>query len=197
MDNAKKTVIIIEGADSTGKTQLCKYLQDLVEGKCHIIHSNYSKQLPENNHRRQHFLIAKFVSKQFDCRHYTGNRLVILDRNYISDIIYGQIGYGSKGTLKQKIKTLSKLFKILSKNANVIVIHCNPVESKFDTCFEKRQELLSKKENETIRKLYSKFFLSREFLYTLRKNKISYYEYSFLEDLKYKQLHEFLERNGV
>lgn len=64
-----KNIIIVEGSDASGKSSLCKFLQDKVEGKCHTIHSNYSKLLPKENHRKQHFLISKFVSRQFDKKH--------------------------------------------------------------------------------------------------------------------------------
>lgn len=121
-----KNVIIVEGADACGKSQLCEHLKNKVNGKCHIIHSNYDKIQPKSNHLRQHFLIAKFVAKQFSRRYYTGNNLVVLDRNYISDIVYGQIGYGSFGSLSFKCAVLTHLLKMLNKHANVIIIYCNP-----------------------------------------------------------------------
>lgn len=198
MDLKSKNVFIIEGPDASGKSELCKHLQNLAEGKCHILHSNFSKSLPKENHHRQHKMIAKFVSKQFDNKHYTGNNFVILDRNYISDIVYGSIGYGSKGSITQKIKYLDKIFKILTniKDINVCIFYCRPDNTKFSETVNSRKELLSETENKLIINAYDKFFRSNELLNLFIKYKnLSYKKYNFYEDPNYEHL-DFFIKNG-
>ena len=121
-------IIIIEGPDASGKSSLSKHIQYMSNGKCHVIHSNFSKYLPKANHFRQHKLITDFVVKQFSNFYYTGNNIVIIDRNYVSDIVYGTIGYGSQGSIKKKFNRLDKIFKKLSSNTrtDVTFIYCRP-----------------------------------------------------------------------
>lgn len=191
-----KNIIILESSDQGGKSSLSQYLHNYVNGKCHVLHSNFMPDLPKENHRRQHFLMSRFASKQFDNKHYTGNRLVILDRNYISDIIYGKIKYGSRGSFKQKISTLNKLFKILTKNKDVRVsiIYCRPEKESF---FEKdkKEELLSLKQNQFIQKFYDDFFESSEFFEVLIMNNIYFYRYDYISDPNYEQLIKEIEFN--
>lgn len=188
-----ENVVIIEGNDQSGKSTLCKHLQDLSNGKCHVLHSNYSKILPKNNHRRQHKLIAKFVRKQFDRRHYTGNNLVILDRNYISDIVYGNIGYGSKGSVKSKINYLIKLLKIIKKNptVNVVLIYCDPDKHELDKTM--KDELLSTKQYHAVQKEYDRFFKIENIKNIVTTTGIKYYLYDYMIDSDFKHIDTYLE----
>lgn len=191
-----KHIIILESSDQGGKSSLSKYLQDNVEGKCHVLHSNYNKSVSKQAHRHQHFLLNKFASKQFHDCYYTHNNVVIMDRNYVSDIIYGQIGYGSRGTLKSKFRTLDKLFKILRRgNEDVCIsfIYCRPKKIKkffeekeefsFDT--SKKEELLNSDENDKVRQLYDTFINSNAFAKLLDKHGIHLYVYNYHADPDY------------
>lgn len=180
-----KRIIILEGADSCGKSSLSTHIQQKVNGKCHVLHSNFNKELSKENHRRQHKLIAKFVAKQFSRHNYTGNNTVILDRCYISDMTYGQIGYGSRGTIRSKFKYLNKLFKILSSNTDVTVtfVYCRPDSSAFDR--SAKDELLTDTENSKMQKIYDDVCFSKEMFNILANNKISFYQYDFNEDPQY------------
>lgn len=182
----EKTIFIIEGSDGTGKSSLCKFIQNYVNGKCHTIHSNFDKSLPKQNHFRQHTLITKFVKKQFDKKHYTGNSVVILDRNYISDIIYGDISYGSKGDKEYKLNKLQKMLKTLNKTANVVIVHCNPENNKYSETLNEREELLNSTENNTIETKYKQFFSSFDFYDILENTGSSFYEFNFDTDSDYK-----------
>lgn len=191
-----KNIIILESSDQGGKSSLSKYLANYVNGKCHVLHSNFAPDLPKENHRRQHFLMSRFVVKQFDSKHYTGNRLVILDRNYISDIIYGKIKYGSRGSYEQKLRTLDKLFKILTKNKDVqvTIIYCRPEKEEFFSK-DKKEELLSEKQNQFIQKFYDDFFNSHEFLELIVNNNLHYYRYDYINDPDYTQLMSKIEKD--
>lgn len=183
----EKVVFIIEGSDGTGKSSLCKFIQNYVNGKCHTIHSNFDKTLPKQNHFKQHLLITNFVKKQFDKKHYTGNSVVILDRNYISDIIYGDISYGSKGDRKYKLNNLRKMLKTLNKTAKVVIIHCNPKNNKYFETSNEREELLNSTENNTIETKYKQFFSSFDFYDILENTRSDFYEFNFDVDSDYKK----------
>lgn len=186
----KNNIIIICGADACGKSELANKLREKVSGKCHILHSNYNRLLPGQNNFRQHQLMIKFAVEQFDTKHYTGNRLVILDRNYISDIIYGQIGYGSKGTVEQKTKNLTKMLKQLTKNnhVNVSLIYCRPQQTKFEKMQAEREELLrDEKQNLLIQEKYDEYF--KDVVPGLcEQYDIELYRYDFTKDPEYKEL---------
>lgn len=184
--NKNRRIIILEGADSCGKSTLSKYLQAASNGKCHVLHGNYNNFLPGENHRKQHKNIAKFVANQFDLKKcYSGNHLVILDRCYVSDITYGQIGYGSRGTWNDKFKYLDKLFKILSKDKNIIIqfIYCRPSESAFDK--NAKEELLSDDENTKMQCIYDKVVLSDDMKNIFKKYNVEFYIYDFKADPQY------------
>lgn len=190
-----KHIIILESSDQGGKSSLSKYLQDNVEGKCHVLHSNYNPDCSRTAHRHQHFLLNKFASKQFKPAYYTKNNVVIMDRNYISDIIYGQIGYGSKGSYKQKLKILEKLFRILRKGNNdvkISLIYCRPkkisdikCEEEFIFDKDKKEELLNDNQNNQVRELYDRFFESMELHNLLVKYSIHCYNYNYIIDPNY------------
>lgn len=187
-----KTIFILEGPDASGKSDLSKHIQTILNGKCHIIHSNYSKYVDKNNHRRQHKLISKFVAKQFKTKNYTGNS-VILDRCYISDITYGCIGYGSKGSLKSKLRFLDKYFKILTKNKNIkiFLIYCN--HSNFNP--ENKDELINHNENTEIKSIYDNLF-NHNFIFQeiLNKYSIILYKFDYTVDSNYKYFDLQIER---
>lgn len=197
-----KHIIILESSDQGGKSSLSKYLQDNVEGKCHVLHSNYNPDCSRSAHRHQHFLLNKFASKQFKPAYYTKNNVVIMDRNYISDIIYGQIGYGSKGSYKQKLNTLDKLFKILRKGNNdvkISLVYCRPknfchFNSEKDFLFDrdKKEELLNDNQNNIVRELYDKFFESLELHEMLVKYNIHCYTYNYITDPDYVNILKLL-----
>lgn len=194
MTKTDKYIIIVEGADACGKSQLCEYLRNYVEGKCHSLHSNYNPKFDKKNHYRQHILMSKFVVKQFDKKHYTGNNLVILDRNYISDICYGQIGYGSKGSLDSKFKKLDKIFDILTKNKDVKVrvVYCKPSVSKFEEISQQRDELLTSTQSKSIQYIYDEFFTDIRFFDTAYRHGIKMTNYDFTIDSDYSKLIERL-----
>lgn len=185
MDKDKKYIIILCGPDASGKSTLNKHIQDISNGKCHTIHSNFNKGLPKENHKRQHKLIAKFVAKQFSKNYYTGNNFVILDRCYFSDIAYGQIGYGSKGDLSHKFKYLDKLFKILIKNkdVNVFFIYCKPKTTNFNP--NEKDELLNYKENDKIVTIYDCTVQDYRFHDILNRYGINFVQYDYMFDPKY------------
>lgn len=180
-----KKIIILEGPDASGKDSLAEHIKMMVNGKCHIIHSNFDKELPKKNHRRQHKLIAKFVSKQFSKKYYTGNDTVILNRCYISDMTYGQLGYGSKGTIEDKYNYLHELFAILTKNKDVevTVVYCKPSKSAYNPIA--REELLNSNENNKMIDIYDSIMNSIEFAELLCYYNIKYYDYNFNEDPNY------------
>lgn len=180
-----KRIIIIEGPDASGKSSLSEHLQKMANGKCHVMHSNFNKELPAENHRRQHKLMAKFAVAQFDDKHYTGNHMVILDRCYISDITYGQIGYGSRGTLEEKFDYLGKMMKILTSNPDVKVsfIYCRPEQSAFDR--NAKDELLSNKENSKMQAIYDSVCLGFNMFDILTHYGIKFYQYDFRADPQY------------
>lgn len=181
-----KRIIILEGADSSGKSSLCKHIQDKVNGKCHVLHSNYNKEISQQNHYRQHIMLSKFAKQNFDADYYTGNNVIVFDRSYVSDITYGQIGYGSKGTLKQKIKILKKLFKIITADPTVIVhfVYCNPDTTNFNP--ETKEELLTVEENQIMKNLYNTFCYHVVFQSLISKLGILFYEYNYYTDPDYK-----------
>lgn len=189
-----KKIIILEGADQCGKTQLSMYLQNIYfNGKCHVLHSNYSNSLPKKNHYNQHKLMTKFAIKLFKNKYYTGNNGIIFDRNYISDIVYGNIGYGSGGSNKHKLKKLSRFLSKLDKHCkdtSIYIIYCNPTIENFNV--ETKEELLNKSQNSKIREEYSKFFNNIKFLNILVKNHITLLTYDFIVDPKYKELVKYL-----
>lgn len=180
-----KKIIILEGPDASGKDSLAEHIRMMVNGKCHIIHSNFDKELPKKNHRRQHKLIAKFVSKQFSKKYYTGNDTVILNRCYISDMTYGQLGYGSKGTIEDKYNYLGEFFDILTKNKDVevTVVYCRPSKSAYNPIA--RDELLNSNENNKMIGIYDSIMNSIEFAELLCYYNIKYYDYNFNEDPNY------------
>lgn len=190
----RKRIIIIEGPDASGKSTLCKHIQGLTNGKCHTIHSNFCKELPKENHRRQHKLIAKFVSKQFDNKHYTNNHTVILDRCYVSDMTYGKIGYGSKGTIEQKFRYLDKLFKILTKDKSIDIyfIYCKPKHIVFDK--DAKEELLTYEENDTMQHIYDSVIFSSDMFSLFNKYNILCYTFDFTNDSDFTMLDNLLER---
>lgn len=183
-------IIIIEGPDASGKSSLNKHIQDMCNGKCHTIHSNFNKYLPKDNHFRQHKIITDFVVKQFDSKNYTGNNIVILDRNYASDIVYGTIGYGSAGNLKQKYRKLKKMLNKLSgcRWVTVSFIYCCPSINNFDV--NAKAELLTEKQNDSIREAYDKIIHSRDFQEILKECGVRYLEYDFTKDPDYKAIDE-------
>lgn len=186
----KKRIIIIEGADSVGKSQLSNHIQKMVNGKCHVLHSNYNKNLPQENNRRQHTLYTKFALANFKDSNYTGNNTVIFDRCYVSDITYGQIGYGSRGTLEEKYKHLGHLFKLMTSNRNVEVsfIYCRPNKSKFNR--DVKEELLTDTENNKMQKIYDSVCYESYFQDLLKIYDIDFYTYSFDYDSSYRLLDE-------
>ena len=189
IDLSKKNIVIIEGNDQSGKSELANYLKEQVNGKCHIIHSNYSKAYPGSNNYNQHELIAKFARDQFSKKYYTGNRLVIFDRTYISDIVYGQIGYGSKGSLKEKTLKLNNLFNILTdtyvNNVDISVIYCRPNNTNFIR--EKREELLTNSEFNKIQIIYDVVF--NDIIEDCCRDKfINFYKFDYTVDPSYSKI---------
>lgn len=192
-----KHIIILESSDQGGKSSFSKYLQSNVEGKCHVLHSNYNPNCTKSAHKHQHFLISKFIGKQFNSNYYTNNNVVILDRCYISDIIYSKIGYGSKGTYKQKLKILEKLLKIIRKHnqdVKISLVYCRPenLGSVFDV--SKKDELLNKKQNKYICKLYDDFFNSADLHKILIKFNIYLYTYNYVVDPNYERITKKLNK---
>lgn len=193
-----KHIVILEGADCSGKSSLLHYLQDNVEGKCHSMHSNYSKLCSKQAHRHQHFMMCRFASKQFKKENYTGNNLVIMDRNYISDIIYGMIGYGSEGDFSYKMKTLKKLFRILRRgnpDVKISLVFCRPKkidiyanEEEFSFDREKKEELLDDDENLRIRRIYDWFFRYPDVIALCKKYGIKIYTYNYHTDSDYTDI---------
>ena len=191
-----KNVIILEGADACGKSQLSKHIQDLANGKCHIIHSNYNKNISAENHRRQHKLIMKFVNKQFNSKkYYTGNNVVILDRCYISDITYGQIGYGSKGDIMSKLRYFNKLLGMLSPNIKITLVYCKPKKSAFNN--DAKDELLNNTENNKMQDIYDNTLYRADMLRILRDHNVDFVLYDFIEDPEYKLLDAKLVTKGI
>lgn len=191
-----KRIIILDGPDASGKGSLSAHIQLMANGKCHVMHSNYNKELPKENHRRQHKLISKFAVRNFDKNYYTGNNIVILDRCYVSDMTYGQIGYGSHGTLEEKFNYLDKLFSILTSNPTVRVsfIYCRPDKTAFDK--NAKDELLTNEENDKMQDIYDSLCLGLDFQELLAKHGISFYEYNFYTDPQYVLLDtDFLHFN--
>ena len=115
------------------------YIQKYSNGKLHILHNSYFTK-KKDNHFKQATLISKFASDSLAENTFSGNPIVLLDRCYISDIIYGLIGYGDTIPYKTKLKNLAKIFKILTKNKDVKVsfIYCRPSKSAFDTQAKRR-----------------------------------------------------------
>lgn len=180
-----KRIIIIEGADATGKSGLCDHIKLLANGKCHTLHSNYNKDLPGENNYRQHKLMAKFAVDNFKPENYTGNYVVVLDRCYVSDMTYGQIGYGSKGSIEEKYSRLDKLFKALTadKTIEVSFVYCRTEQSAYD--INEKEELLNTEENSKMSDIYDSVCLSFDFFDILAKNNIKFYEYNFITDPNY------------
>ena len=192
----KKHIVIIEGADHTGKSELANYLRYYSNGKCHILHSNYNKAYPGENNYKQHKLMSKFAVKQFNKKYYTGNSLVILDRNYISDITYGKLGYGSSGTEEYKFKRLNKILKTITKDKNikVTIIYCNPSKDDFNK--NTREELLTNSEYSAIRQIYNEFFDSFDFKNIVNKyDNLFVYEYDYCTDAMYKQITKYIYKD--
>lgn len=180
-----KRIIILEGADSSGKSGLSNHIKLLTNGKCHILHSNYDKNFPGENNFKQHKLMAKFATDNFKSDYYTGNHVVVLDRCYVSDMTYGQIGYGSKGTIEEKYARLNKLFNTLTANEDVEVsfVYCHPEKTAYDE--NAKDELLTPTENDKMNSIYESVCLSFEFFDVLIKNGIKFYEYNFISDPNY------------
>ena len=180
-----KRIIIVCGADATGKSNLCMHLQKMANGKCHVMHSNFNKELPSENHRRQHKLMAEFAINQFNKKYYTGNHMVILDRCYISDMTYGQIGYGSRGTIEEKFVYLDKLMKILTSNPDIKVsfIYCRPEKSAFNK--DAKDELLTNEENDKMQTIYDSVCLGFDMFDILARHNVQFYQYDFKADPQY------------
>lgn len=176
----RKRIIIIEGPDATGKTTLCNMIQEKTEGKCHLLHSNYDKAISHEAHWRQHVLFWDFAQKQFAATNYTGNHTVIFDRCYLSDMMYGQISYGSDGTLEEKQRRFLRLAnKVAHKDISLYFVHCKPshVEGLFKN--GEKEELLTFDENDVVVKLYDEFFASEYFATFLAKTGFRYLRYDF------------------
>lgn len=208
MNVNEKKIIIIEGADGTGKSSLSRYLQTMANGKCHVLHSNYNKDLPGENNYRQHLLMTKFVCKQFSPKYYTGNNLVILDRNYISDMTYGTIGYGSSGDIHKKFNRLQRIFSIFhnamlkDEDLQVYLIHCRLDTKKYFGVGSdgSKEELLNSSENDVIHRIYDELFYpllykndNTENIQNLCvKSGIKFISFNFEEDKQYDKLTEAL-----
>lgn len=188
-------IFIVEGADATGKNELCNYIAKYNDGKVHILHSNCRKDLPKQNNYRQHKLMTNFVIKQFSKNYFTGNNVVIFNRNYISDLIYSNIGYGSKSSSNiKRIKKFKSIINDLLKINNITLcfIYCNPKKSSFNPGV--RDELLDYNENYIIINEYEKFFNSRLIKEILKQNRnIKLYKFNFNTDSNYVNLKTFLD----
>lgn len=185
IDLNRKNIVIICGADHSGKSSLVNYMKERVGGKCHIMHSNYNKKHPGECNYNQHKLIGKFAVNNFKKKYYTGNRLVVLDRNYISDICYGTIGYGSKGDQTTKLNRLRKLFKLYTKSGvTVSLIYCQPSKDQFT---KERDELLEVSEHNKIKNIYDYYFYNF-FADMCKEYGISYYTYDYITDPKYTKI---------
>lgn len=193
-----KHIIILEGPDCSGKTSLLNHLSELANHHCHTIHSNYDKSLPQENHFRQHKLITKFVCNNFKQKNYTGNNFVILDRNYISDIVYGSIGYGSRGAVKQKLSklvTMLSAMKTCCSDINVSVVYCKPSKDVFND--SEKEELLSVFQHNKIKRAYDKFFDSTSSVRSLFDQLgVNFYTYDFCVDPYYVELNKNLFNNN-
>lgn len=188
-----KKVIILEGADASGKSSLLQHLQNLSNGKCHTLHSNFNKELPKENHRRQHMNIAKFVSKQFSKNYYTANDMVVLDRCYISDMTYGQIGYGSRGDLNSKFRYLNRLLKIISRNKDIdiILIYCRPNKTNFDK--DAKEELLTDNENDKMQSIYDSVMYNSKMIDIILDNDIVFIVYNYNTDPNYENIDKHIK----
>lgn len=190
-----KNVVILEGADACGKSELAKYLQSYVEGKCHTLHSNFDPQCKGKCNLRQHKNIYKYIKNQFSKKYYTGNRLVILDRSIISDIVYyGTYGFGSPYSKDKKTELMLSWFKNLIKdNIDVSIIFCNPSTSK-DFNLENKEELINKSELAAIKEAYNDFFYipytsdDKSMFNVLRNIGVSFFEYDYITDPSYEKL---------
>lgn len=209
MNANDKKIIIIEGADGTGKSSLSRHIQTLANGKCHVLHSNYNKNLPGENNYKQHILMTNFACKQFSPKYYTGNNIVVLDRNYISDMTYGIIGYGSDGDIHKKFNRLQHIFSIFHKamlkdeDLQVYLIHCRLNTKKYfgvGSDGNNKEELLDNDENNIIHRVYDELFYpllykndNTENVQNLcAKFGIKFISFNFEEDKQYNKITEAL-----
>lgn len=177
----RKRLIIIEGPDMSGKTTLCKMIQDKTEGKCHTLHSNYDKNLTPEAHWHQHELYWAFAHDQFLPYHYSGNHTVIFDRCYFSDLVYGQIGYGSPGDMSLKWTRMATLASmgLDSKLFTTFFIYCKPSKRAFGD--GSKEELLTSDEDSKVAKLYDDVINCPEFLEWVEAHNITYMRYDFTD----------------
>lgn len=203
----KPSVIMIEGADASGKSTLCGHLMNMVaEGKCHLLHSNYDKSVDNQAHYYQHLLYTDFIIDAFSKHRYTGNWMIIQDRCYISDICYGKIGYGSSSSLPMD-KCKEKLYYLLSRmsrrlsddnsavHPEISIIYCRPDSDEVSTFNDgRKEELLDIDEYTKVGQVYDSFFGDKVFLDKLRKTLgIKTYIYDYTKD---KALYDLLVKLG-
>lgn len=184
-NNNSQHIFILEGVDAVGKGGLSTHIQYLANGKCHMMHSNFNPVLNPENHRRQHMLFAKFAKRQFSKRYYTANNVVIFDRCYVSDMTYGQIGCGSRGTLDQKFKYLNRLFRIITSDKTVAVhfIYCRPEKSAYDP--NAKAELLPPDKQSKMQPIYDNLIYDERMQNLFKKYSIDFYVYNFNLDPEY------------
>lgn len=116
--------------------------------------------------KNQHSFYADFIIQSFSKKYYINNNCIILDRSYISDIIYGMLNYGSKDPLLYKYKTLDKLlYRIKRKvpDINILIIYCNNIGS----VAKDQEEIVNEKEHNSIIELYDYFFFDNNIVQSI------------------------------
>ena len=177
-----KYLIVLEGADNSGKTTLSHYIcNSIFDGKCNILHSTFNKEKYDIC-KNQHSFYADFIIQSFSKKYYINNNCIILDRSYISDIIYGMLNYGSREPILHKYKTLDKLlYKIKRKvpDINIVVIYCN----NSGNVSKNLEEIVNEKEHNAIIELYDYFFLDNNTVQSiLNKYNVNVLCYDYKQD---------------
>src|SRR5688572_22092161 len=105
-------IICLEGPDAAGKTTLAKYFKD--HHGAHVIHATYRFKKNVPTYHLQQLLEAVALSQR--------GKLVILDRNWISECIYAEVFRGG-----HKWPSVTRRMHRLFEKLSVLTILCLPM----------------------------------------------------------------------
>lgn len=114
--NEYRGIIILEGPDCCGKTTLGKYLEEHFGAL--YIHSTWSPELDKR--------MAKYLAHSADiAQAVSKNQLVVLDRHWITDLVYSDVFRGGHNLYMSSIYNHTKLLN----DSNGMLVMCLPENS--------------------------------------------------------------------
>ena len=139
--------ILIEGPDSSGKTHLCKVLQEAL--KCEYIHYSYNDD---------DFEYADQIRQSFDFL--AGHDNVIIDRHLISEYVYGSVVRDNPRIFFDVDNDGGKDYINELLNAFDLIIFCLPMDKgvylkNYVNCMKTKEEYISNVD--VMSKIYDKY----------------------------------------